>query len=100
MPNTNQEIIDAFKEHIGNGGGGYGAWYVGVSKDARDRLFNGHQVKESGDWWIYRQAVSAQAARNIEDYFVTTLRASGGPGGGDQTADMVYAYKKAPHTNP
>lgn len=100
MSASKQDIIAAFEEHIKKGGGGYSAWYVGVSKDARDRLFNGHGVRENDDWWIYKQATSSQIARDIEYYFVYIRGTDGSTGGGDETADMVYAYKKAAHTNP
>lgn len=100
MAKSKQEIINDINAYMQKGGGEYRSWYVGVSKDARDRLFNGHQVKENGDWWIYSQASSSQVAREVEDYYVNRLRTDGGPGGGDNTADYVYAYKKAAHTNP
>ena len=100
MAKNKQEIISDIKGHIQKGGGGYNAWYVGISQDARDRLFRGHNVMEKGDWWIYRQASSSEVAREIESYFVDTLGTDGAPGGGDETTDMVYAYKKAAHTNP
>ena len=95
-----QEIINDINEHIKKGGGGYSSWYVGISKDAPDRLFKGHNVREEGDWWIYSRASSSQVAREIEDYFVNTLGTDGAVGGGDEAADMVYAYKKAAHTDP
>lgn len=97
---SKEEIISVIKEYIQKGGGGYRAWYVGISKDARDRLFNGHGVRENGDWWIYRTASSSTVAREIEHYFVNILGTDGGTGGGAEMADMVYAYKKAAHTNP
>jgi hypothetical protein len=100
MAKSKPEIISDIKAYMEKGGGNYRAWYVGVSNDGRDRLFNGHRVRENGDWWIYRQATSSQAARDVEDYFVNTLGTDGGLGGGDYTADKVYAYKKAAHTNP
>lgn len=100
MVKNKQEIIADINEHIRKGGGGYSAWYVGISQDARDRLFNAHNVKEKGDWWIHRQCSSAGVAREIEAYYINTLGTDGGTGGGDETADMVYAYKKAVHTNP
>jgi len=56
MAKSKQEIIDEIKTHIRERGGGYSAWYVGISKDAKDRLFNGHSVKEKGDMWIYTTA--------------------------------------------
>jgi hypothetical protein len=100
MPDNKQEIIKAFEEHIQKGGGGYKSWYVGISSNARDRLFNQHKVQEKGDWWIHKTATSSQIAREIETYFVNIRGTDGGPGGGDENADMVYAYKKAAHTNP
>lgn len=100
MAKSKQEIISDIKEYMQKCGGGYSAWYVGISKDARDRLFNGHSVREKEDFWIYRTATSSQATREIEDYFVNTLGTDGGAGGGDEMADVIYAYKKAAHTNP
>ncbi len=100
MPKTKSEIISEIKSHIDGSEAPYHRWYVGISKDARDRLFNGHGVNEKGDYWIYRQAISSQSARDVEVYFVAVLKTDGGPGGGDDTADMVYAYLKCAHTMP
>lgn len=101
MASTKEQIVADFKEHIEKSGvRSWNEWYVGISKDAKDRLFNGHGVREKGDWWIYRQATSSQSARDVESYFVNTLGTDGGTGGGDDTADMVYGYKKESHTNP
>lgn len=100
MPKSKQEIIDDINAHIQRCGGNYSDWYVGISKDAKDRLFNGHSVREKKDPWIYRSASSSQTAREVEDYFVNTRGTNGGGSGGDNTSDMVYAYKKAVHTNP
>ncbi len=99
MPKSKQKIIDDIKSYMQEHGGDYSDWYVGISKDTNDRLFNGHGVREKGVW-IYRTAESSQTARDIEDYFVNTLGTDGGTGGGDETSNMVYAYKKAIHTNP
>lgn len=100
MAKTKQQIIDDIKAHIRKGGGAYKDWYVGISKDARSRLFDGHNVREKGDWWIYRAASSSKIAREIEAYFVNTLGTDGGTGGGGADARQVYAYKKASHTDP
>ena len=100
MAKTKEELIAAINAYMQKGGGVYKAWYVGISKDAKDRLFNGHSVKENGDWWIYDRAISSTVAREVEDYYVNRMGTDGGTGGGDYTADMVYAYKKAPHTRP
>ena len=99
MARSEQEIISDITDHITKGGGGYRAWCAGISKDPRDRLFNGHGVHEKDDWWIYHPASSSTVARSIEAHFIN-LGTDGGTGGGDQGADCVYAYKKNVHTNP
>ena len=100
MAKSKQEIINDIKEHIGKEGGGYQSWYVGISEDARDRLFNGHSVPEKEAWWITRAASSASVAREVEEHFVNTLKTGGGPGGGSDKSNQVYAYKKTSVTNP
>lgn len=97
---TKEEIINDLDSYIKDGGGGYPAWYVGIASDARDRLFSDHGVKEKGDLWICRQTSFSGVAREIEDYFVNTLGTDGGTGKGVVLIDMVYAYKKASHTDP
>ena len=100
MAKSKQDIISTIKAHISSRGGGYKTWYVGVSSDAVVRLFTDHKVRRKGDKWIYRTAGSSKVAREIEDYFVNSCKTDGGTGGGDETATKVYAYKKAPHTDP
>lgn len=96
---TNEQIIADIKDHASNSGAQkWSDIYVGISKDPRDRLFNGHGVPEKDYWWIYRQAISAGNAREVEAYFINSLGAKGGGGGGDDTADFVYAYKIGPTT--
>jgi len=97
IPISEEQIKREIKAHIAKSGVGYNAWYTGISKNPRDRLFDDHGVRE---WYIYRQAFSSNAARNVEDYFVNTLGTDGDVGGGDENADCVYAYKKTTHTNP
>ena len=100
MAHDEDTIKSDLETHIAKGGGGFGAWYVGIAKDPRDRLFNGHGVQEKGDWWIYRQAESSDAARSVESRFVNALGTAGGTGGGDPDSTFVYAYKKSAHTTP
>ncbi len=54
MANTEQQIINDFNAYMAKEGSDYRYWYVGISKDARDRHFNGHGVNENNGWWIYR----------------------------------------------
>lgn len=100
MAKSKQEIIDEIKAHIQKEGSGYLTWYVGISEDAEDRLFNGHGVSKENGWWIYRGASSASVAREIETHFINTLGTDGAPGGGSDKSNQVYAYKKTSVTNP
>jgi len=97
---SKEKIISDIKEHIKKSEYSYSSWYVGISKDAPDRLFKDHKVKEKNAWWIHSQASSTQIAREIEEYFVNILGTDGRPGGGDEDANMVYAYKKENYTDP
>ncbi len=95
-----QEIIDDIKEYININRGDYDLWYVGVSSSARHSLFTEHKVKEKEDLWIYKTAASAEIAREVERYFLIVLGTDGMIGNGDETARMVYTYRKAIHTHP
>ena len=100
MAKTEIEIITIFKNHITTCGGSHSDWYVGIAQDPVKRLFDDHAVNRQTDAWIYDYACTSDTARNIEKYFVETLGYDGGPGGGDETTNAVYAYKKNYHTNP
>lgn len=99
MGKSKQEIIEDIKNLIKKGGGPFIMWYVGISKDVSARLAQ-HGITEKDAWYICRKAESSTIAREIEEYFVEFFGTNGFSGGGDKTADIVYAYKKEPHTNP
>ena len=87
--------IDAFiKSH----GGDYAAFYVGVSANAKRRLFNEHQVARKGAY-TRRRAFTADKAREVEQHFLNK-GCEGDTGGGEDTADRIYAYKMTAATDP
>jgi hypothetical protein len=94
---TTQQVMADIKAYIAKIGGAYSSWYTGIASDPRDRLFNGHAVKEHGDCWIFRTCDSHTDARSVEDALLR-LGAKGGPGGGDNATKAVYAYKIGTHT--
>ena len=104
VASNKQDIIAWFIEFIQTQeevcGGNYESWYVGIAQDARSGLFDDHKVQEDSDLWVTFLATSSQVAREVEDYFVNTLKTDGGSGGGDKDTKAVYAYRKAPHTDP
>lgn len=95
---TAQKAIGEITAYIQNNGGGYSAWYVGIAADPEDRLFNSHALNKDSDLWIYCPCDNSEEARLAESYFLDKLGTCGGPGGGDNGTDHVYAYKVAQHT--
>lgn len=100
MTKSKQDIIDEITAHIQKSKASYSNWYVGISEDAKKRMFQDHNVNEKNAWWIWKLTSSSDVAREIEDHFVNTLGTDGGLGGGDEYSDQVYAYKKGSYTNP
>lgn len=98
MAQTKAEIIADIEKYVLSRGGVFSSWYVGITANARDRLFKDHSVLEHSDFWIYQSAASSSVAREIEKYFVFTKGTQGGPGGGDESSIFVYAYKTSSHT--
>lgn len=73
-------------------------WYVGIAEDPQARVFQEHGVNKDIDYWIYRECISADAARRVKQYVIAIYQTDGGSGGGDDRSRFVYAYKKEPHT--
>ena len=97
MAKSKQEIIDDITNHFKNKV--YKDCYVGITSNVEDRLFGDHNVSKENGHWIYRSASSDSVAREIEQHFLDKGM-DGGPGGGDEDAKIVYAYKKTTTTNP
>lgn len=94
------QIIEKISEHIKTRGGLPHDWYVGVDQDPKRYLPANHKVDMEKDKWILVPAKSGQEANEIRDYFVNKIRTDGLSGIADNGANVVYAYKKAPHTEP
>jgi hypothetical protein len=92
MASSKQVVIADIKSYVANNGGVYSQWYIGITSDPRQRLFNDHAVSEKGGAWIHRECETSTAARDVEDYFIK-LGMQGGPGGGDNSSRTVYAYR-------
>ena len=99
MGKSRNQIIEDIDNHLRcSGKRYYSEFYIGISSDARRRLFQEHHVKEKGSWWIYRTADSSDIARDVERHYLA-LGMRGGDGGGDESALMVYCYAVSPTTS-
>ncbi len=96
---SNEQLLSILKQYIMKAGVGYSAWYVGVCRDPKERLFQEHRVVESGGLWVYRRTDSPETAEAVEDLFVNRHGADGRPGT-EENPTYVYAYKKVPGTDP
>lgn len=76
---------------ISRSGGGYPAWYVGITTNPRKQLFEGHNVDERGGAWLFRDAGCESTAKSIEAVFLKK-GCKGGRGIGNDP-HYVYAYK-------
>lgn len=100
MANSKETIIAAIMDQMNKYcpyGTPYKKLYIGIAKDASDRLFNGHSVNKETDVWIYMTASSDNVAREIEKHFLN-LGFDGGSGGGDEDSKMVYCFLQNSHT--
>ncbi len=100
MAAAQDQISNDIKSFIDKNGDGYSNWYVGISDNAKERLFKDHGVAERTGPWIFRIATSAESARKIKAFFVDQLGTQGEKGGGDDASVMVYAYRTRQETRP
>jgi hypothetical protein len=97
MAKSKQAIINAITKHFK--GRAYKNCYVGITSAIESRLFSEHNVSKENGHWISQTASSNNVAREIEQHFLDAGM-DGGPGGGDDTSKIVYAYLKTSYTNP
>ena len=99
MAKSEQEIIQTIDEYVKKCGGVYPQWYIGITNDPERRMFEEHNVSRQGHW-VYEPAASSTVARRIEKLFIDVRKMTGGLGGGDTDANVVYSYKKSAGTKP
>ena len=91
MGKSKEAAKSDIKQYVQKIGGAWSSWYVGITADPEQRLFNDHNVDRKGAW-IYVPCDSADVARDVEAYFIDILGTKGGGGGGDNASKFVYAY--------
>jgi hypothetical protein len=91
------EIVDVIQHRFKDTP--YGECYMGVTSDIEGRLFGEHKVSRLRDTWIAVLAASPTVAREVEKFFLDAGM-DGAPETGDETATVVYAYRKNRFTEP
>lgn len=97
-----QQIKYEILAHIKEYGGNFCDWYVGVSDDPETALHQLHGVHRVEDIWLYKQALTWQACRTVQAYFIERLNTDGTLAelGTSQRPPSVYAFRKSRRTDP
>ena len=91
---SKQEIYDAIVLYLFNNGGVFSDWFVGVTADPENRLFNEHKVNKEKGLWIYRKASCLKDALIVKEALVTSQKINAVSSTTNRSSVYVYAYKK------
>ena len=94
---NHQTVLSEIKAHIRGNGNSFRAWYAGITNDPKRRVFDDHKVSQSSGVYIWRKCLSTDTARSVETSLISA-GTDGGDGGGRQSSQFVYAYKKSSYT--
>lgn len=76
---------------MGQHGTRYEQFYVGIATDPVNRLTNEHGVDNAVPNIYWNYPLQTEIVRAIEKHFLDK-GCKGGPGGGDQNTNYIYAY--------
>ena len=62
-------VIKRIENYMSKFEGDYSDWYIGITKDLDEELFNLHKFEESGIW-ISFGADTDEVAKKLEKYFI------------------------------
>lgn len=94
-----QQVKYEFLAYIKEFDSTFSNWYVGMSDQPKQALFERHGVRDAADPWLYKQLLTNRAARTVQAYFLEHLKTAGVPTDDQsENVDCVYLYKIAAHT--
>ncbi len=91
-------VIKRIEAYMRKFEGDYSDWYIGITKDLDEELFNLHKFEENGIW-ISFGADTDEVAKKIEKYFLDK-KTGGNPIDLEEDTRIVYVYKKNSNTTP
>lgn len=91
-------VIKRIENYMSKFEGDYSDWYIGITKDLDEELFNLHKFEESGIW-ISFGADTDEVAKKVETYFLDK-KTEGNPTDLEEDTRIVYVYKKNSNTTP
>jgi len=91
-------VIKRIESYMSKFEGDYSNWYVGITNDLDEELFEKHKVDEKGIW-ISFGADTEEVAYKVQKYFLDK-KTDGIIRDLQMDSRIVYAYKKNSKTNP
>ena len=91
-------VIKRMQTYMSKFEGDYSDWYVGITKDLDEGLFQLHKVEENGIW-ISFGADTDEVAKKVESYFLNK-KTDGNTIELEEDTRIVYVYKKNSNTTP
>ena len=91
-------VIKRIETYMSKFEGDYPDWFVGITKDLEEGLFDLHRVEEDGVW-ISFGADTEEVAKKVEQYFLEK-KTDGNPSKLEENTRIVYVYKKTSKTTP
>jgi len=91
-------LIKRIESYMSKFTGDYSDWFVGITNDLDEELFELHRVDEKGIW-ISFGADTEEVAKKVQKYFLD--KKTDGQVKNSQMEDrIVYVYKKNSKTTP
>jgi len=91
-------VIKRIESYMNKFEGDYSDWYVGITNDLDEELFEKHKVDEKGVW-ISFGADTEEVAGKVQKYFLDK-KTDGIVKDSQIDSRIVYAYKKNSKTTP
>ena len=91
------QIISEFEAFMRKYGTLYNQFYVGIASDLNGRLTSGHKIDNTIPCIWSTNPMQTDIIRAIEKYFLGK-GTKGGPGGGSNNTNYIYAYLITPKT--
>jgi len=91
-------VIKRIETYMSKFEGDYSDWFVGITKNLDEGLFELHKVEETGIW-ISFGADTEDVAKKVEEYFLEK-KTDGNPKTLEENTRIVFVYKKNSNTIP
>ncbi len=91
-------VIKRIETYMSKFEGDYSDWFVGITKNLDEGLFQLHKVEETGIW-ISFGADTEEVAKKVERYFLDK-KTDGNLKALEENTRIVFVYKKNSNTIP